>query len=221
MGVVAGAEELVFKAQPLHEHIAVGSILLAAVDEIHKAVGGAEDGSPRVQGEGQKVLDKLAEGAQVHELFPCPNLILPIRLQTGDGHDVPRGGGIIAPLEVGADALALAPGLPDLGAGAGTLAAGEKAVLEAFSVFFIPCYLVAYLLTLGAGEVFQVKLQTEAAESRHIEAGGEGRASQGLLTGGGGDVAAPCGLGVEVAESTLNIQPLDGVGIVAGPDLGG
>jgi hypothetical protein len=38
--------------------------------------------------------------------------------------------------------------------------------------------------------------------------------------GGGRDVGAPGGLGIEIGKASLNLQPGDGVGVVGGPDLG-
>ena len=86
-------------------------------------------------------------------------------------------------------------------------------------MLFVKRYLPAQLLKLGARHVFELKLIAEYAEGRDVKARRQGRIAQGLLMRGGGDVRAHRRLRVEIRKSALDIQPLNGVGVVRGPDL--
>ena len=63
-------------------------------------------------------------------------------------------------------------------------------------------------------------LITQHAEGRHIESGIQRGHPEGLVVGAVGDMGRHGGHGISIAVARLGVYPVDGVRIIAGPDLG-
>lgn len=81
-------------------------------------------------------------------------------------------------------------------------------------------YLFADERAFFIGHLVEVEFVAEGAGERHDSAGGEGGGPVRLVVRTVRNVRPYGGGGVEHAAAVLDFQPLDRVGVVAGPDLG-
>ena len=96
----------------------------------------------------------------------------------------------------------------------------EAAELEHFPVLLVEGDLVLNLHLFHRQQMLQIQFIAQKTEEGHIAPGGQRGIAQSLGMRCRGNMGAEGGLGVEIGQAVLDLQPLDGIRVIGAPDLG-
>ncbi len=190
---VAGAPEGREHGDAAGQSSAAGGALVDAVWQGHQLVGGADHHAVGIQVHGQDMLDQIAELADAKGLGTAAEAVSLLGIQTLDRQIFIAGGGGTQAVENTGQGDRAVLDLP-----AGGIAA-ELAELEGAAMLLVKGDLGLDLLFLHRQQMAQIQFIAQAAEEGHIAPGGQRRIAEGLGVGGGADMSAEGGLGVEAA----------------------
>ena len=179
----------------------------------------AERRPVRIQLHGGDMPEKVPESRQAKQLGSGLDTVDPGRVQPVHAEPFDFRSCRDQLMKQPAERLIPVAGLPAQGVFFGAVPA-EAAELEGFPVLFIPGDGLPQFFNLNGLQPVEVELDAEGTEEGDIGPGRHGRRAERLGMGRSRDMRAHRALGIEGEEPVLDLQALNGVGIVGRPDLG-